>query len=107
MKKIYKWKVIGDDTLIEAPVEKWLDAQLQNGTLVVWAIVDFDQPEQEYYIYTLGTGWSCKRIPGTYIGTVQEGGYVEHVFAARVTRPENVDCNWGDPDQEGVGFYVS
>lgn len=107
MKAIYKWTIYGEDQVIKtSPVEKWLDAQFQDGELVVWGIVDLDKAEVEYYLYTLWTGWPCKRIPGDYIGTVQIDNLVEHVFATRVHRPENVDIGWMDPENREE-FYVS
>lgn len=88
MTEIWKFKLTGPDKLIKAPVEKWLTVQEQNGSLCVWAIVDHDTEAKDYYIYTLGTGWPVSKIVGDYVGTVQEGAYVWHVFAAQVSESD-------------------
>lgn len=86
MKEIWKFKLDGADKLVKAPVEKWLDVKVQGESVCVWAIVDFDQPEEDYYLYALGTGWPVETIVGDFVGTVIDDAYVWHVFAAQVSR---------------------
>ena len=108
MKKIVKYTIEDGDLIIAAKDPKWLDAQMQDGLIRVWAIVDLAaEDKEEYYLYTLGTGWPCKRIPGEYIGTVQDGCYVWHVFAAQIHRPMECDMAWQNPEMTSEGFYVS
>ena len=86
MKQIWKFQLDGADKLVKAPVEKWLDVKVQGDSICVWAIVNHDIPEENYYLYALGTGWPVEKIVGDYIGTVLDGAYVWHVFAAQVSR---------------------
>jgi len=108
MKRIHKYLLEEGEVWIEDPIEKWLTAQVQGDKVAVWAQIDTLEEPHEYYLYTLGTGWSCKRIPGEYVGTVQEpeSQLVWHVFAARVHRSENVDIGWAG-GETGEAFYVN
>ena len=50
--------------------------------LQLWALVDDAKPSEIRKISVVGTGWNIDGNPGTYIGTVQDGMYVWHVFDA-------------------------
>ena len=100
MKRIYKYSFDSSEFTINEYVDKFLDVQMQNDLITVWAIIDTKAEPQEWLIYTFGTGWSTPHFPGEYIGTVQEKatGYVWHVFAAQVQK--SVDCGWVNPEEE-------
>jgi hypothetical protein len=85
---IFKYKVPLDDAneVIEIMMPK--DAKIlhfdtQNGGLYLWAISQFPSLEQAKFSFNVfGTGWE---IPDTtkdefYIGTVQQGPYVWHLY---------------------------
>lgn len=86
MKEIWKFRLEGPDKLVKAPIEKWLEVKVQDGAVCAWAIVNHDLPEEDYYLYTLGTGWPVEAIVGDFLGTILDGDYVWHVFAAQVSR---------------------
>jgi hypothetical protein len=60
-----------------APV---LTAQLQREVLTIWALCDFDAPKEDRTFVVYGTGETIQEPPGDYIGTVQDGSFVWHVF---------------------------
>lgn len=81
MKTIYKYK-IDSGVEIEEPIEKILDIQIQNGFIVLWAIVSDRQPKSKILFKIFGTGWEVDDFPGIYLKTVQDyEGYVWHIFA--------------------------
>ena len=87
MKAIWKCPIKMHYDKITAPVEKFLTAQMQRDTLCVWAIVDTEKEDRTFAISVMGTGW-CLGQPekiGDYIGTVQDGIYVWHLFASPMT----------------------
>ena len=81
MKTIYKYK-IDSGVEIDEPIEKILDIQIQNGFIVLWAIVSDRQPKSKILFKIFGTGWEVDDFPGIYLKTVQGyEGYVWHIFA--------------------------
>lgn len=78
---IYKYNVPGiyDISLVEV-----LTAQIQNGKIVVWCIVNEEEnAEKTRYVFDYcGTGHNIDKELGKYIDTVQEEdtGYVWHIF---------------------------
>ena len=98
MKKIYRYSFDGARFITYDHIEKFLDVQIRDDLITVWAIVDLNADPQLWEIYTFGTGWPTSEFPGEYIGTVQERstGYVWHVFAAQHSR--SVDCGWENPE---------
>ncbi len=61
-----------------------LSAQVQDGTLCIWALVDPDRPKEERKIEIHGTGnASVNLLPKTFIGTAQMGMFVWHVFESK------------------------
>lgn len=88
MKKIYKYDlpITGSTTHILAPIEKILTVQMQNSIPVMWAMVDLDKEDTDWYIAAVGTGWDISGEPlEEYIGTVQDDmGYVWHYFTLDV-----------------------
>ena len=87
MKKIFKYElpVEGQSILIFAHVFKWLKVDNQNGTPVVWAIIDDEKEQYKYRVESVGTGW-CMRdelIYGNikYLGSTTDwNNYVWHYF---------------------------
>lgn len=62
---------------------KLLTAQVQDGHICLWAIVDPERTKQQRRVFVIGTGWP--RFPEfaiEYLGTVQfpESCLVFHVF---------------------------
>lgn len=82
---IYKYNVPGiyDISLIEV-----LTAQIQNGKIVVWCIVNEEEnAEKAKYVFDYcGTGHNIDKELGKYIDTVQEEntGYVWHIFYEKI-----------------------
>ena len=58
----------------------FLDAQLQNKEIVLWANVDSETPMIKKQIFVVGTGIYMQEDPGTHIATVQLGSLVWHIF---------------------------
>ena len=81
MKTIYKYK-IDSGVEIDEPIEKILDIQIQNGFIMLWAIVSDRQPKSKILFKIFGTGGEVDDFPGIYLKTVQDyEGYVWHIFA--------------------------
>lgn len=88
MKTIYKYPLIlKDRQQIELPTSaKFLSLQVQNSTPTMWCMVDTDDLEsiKSTYmasIYIFGTGQEVTCSDDyTFLGTVQQGSYVWHVF---------------------------
>jgi hypothetical protein len=57
-----------------------LDAQIQGDTLCLWAIVNPIEEEEDRKIHIVGTGNLFPEIECCYLGTVQDGNFVWHVF---------------------------
>jgi hypothetical protein len=59
-----------------------LSVQNQNGTLVLWAVVDITAPKVEYEFYVAMTGALLPNEKLLYHGTAQSqhGSFVLHVF---------------------------
>lgn len=86
MKTIWKYPLrITDAQSINIPEgAQFLSAQIQNGTLTVWALVDSAVRLRPAYIYVVGTG---NAVPdaveldrATFLSTVQQGPFVWHIF---------------------------
>ena len=109
MRSIFKYDVVKNG-IIEGPITKLLTAQVQHGSIMVWAEVDTDAENVKYQVIPIGTGWPLDAPAGEqcildthqYIGTVQlaGGGLVFHVYAKELTpikmkktepTPEKVD----------------
>ncbi len=57
-----------------------LDVQVQDGELVFWALVYTQTPMKEHQFLLVDTGEEMPEGPSTYIGTVQDGPTVYHLF---------------------------
>lgn len=69
---------------IEVPSDsRALSAALQNGDLCVWFLVEESRPKQTRRILIYGTGNPIGGVfAGWFIGSVQQGPFVWHVFDA-------------------------
>ena len=82
-RRIYKYQVPG---AFRAKVSRWLHAEMQDDKLCVWAETDDNEPELEWIVTFVGTGWELDvTLPddAIYCGTVMDGAFVWHVFALR------------------------
>lgn len=84
--KIWKYEIeIADSQTLQMPAgAKILDAQIQQGRLNLWALVDTNMPTCPRLIAIYGTGYAMPEDPGQYIATIQSnaGLLVWHVFDA-------------------------
>lgn len=82
MKTIYKYILEFDKKQqIELPLDaEMLSVQLQNGQICLWAKVSTTLPKIKRVIHIYGTGHHIEEDNLSYIGTVQDGGYVLHIF---------------------------
>lgn len=58
----------------------------QNGNLCLWAVVNPQKPSESRDVWVVGTGNSMPteiELYGDYIGTVQQGRFVWHVFIGK------------------------
>lgn len=83
--KIYKYPLeLVDQQTVHLPYGyRILTAQLQNGNLQLWALIDpIENLSIPVSIGIYGTGNPINEDPGKYISTVQlyDGGLVFHVF---------------------------
>ena len=112
MRSIYKYDVINTGNgIIEGPITKLLTAQVQHGTIVIWAEVDTAAPNRKFKVFPLGTGWQLDPPAGnecildthTYLSTVQMAGgnLVFHVYYAEIT-PKTVKENIPKPEKKAA-----
>lgn len=83
MKRIYKYPVLLGAQSIPMPEgAQVLTAQLQQGQINIWALVDPNAEEVINVIEVYGTGHDLKDTTDkhNYIGSVQQGPFVWHVF---------------------------
>ena len=84
MKTVYKYELeITDRQDIHLPKgAQFLSAQMQNGKLCVWALVESTREHVHRIFHVLGTGHPMRTDNLVYIGTAQMigGGLVWHVF---------------------------
>lgn len=80
-KKIYKYKLeLTEEQIVNMPQgSKILSTQLQDGSICLWAMVDTEKPFKQRDIRIYGTGSKITDLD-KYIGTVQDGRYVWHVW---------------------------
>jgi len=85
MKAIYKYQLTGGETEVEMPCgARVLAVQCQGNTLCLWAEVDPDEKAMTKRMFkVIGTGEFTEDREATariYIGTVQAGIFVWHIF---------------------------
>lgn len=80
MPTIYKYNLTNDGYEPRIPKGgKVLTVQRQKGDICIWVLVDPKQNFEQRYFVVYGTGFEINP-QHQYIGTVQEGAYVWHVF---------------------------
>ena len=94
MRSIFKYDInAAKGGIIEGPITKLLTAQVQYGSIMVWAEVDTDAERVKYEIVPVGTGWpldapngNCILDTHQYLDTVQlaGGSLVFHVYAKKL-----------------------
>lgn len=57
-----------------------LTVQMQNDEITLWAICDPEAKKVTRKFDIVGTGWAYNFADKKYIGTVQDGAYVWHLF---------------------------
>lgn len=91
MKTIYKYQLTAQSKqTIQLPrFAISLSVQLQHGKPCLWALVDTDEPAQEYIVRAYGTGHELDELPVgfEYLGTAQsaDGHLVFHFFGYPAT----------------------
>lgn len=79
MRAVWKFD-LEDGPVLRLPVGATvLTAQSQAGRLCLWAVVDPEAAREDRKVHVIGTG---QPVPEDvqYVGTVQEGPFVWHVF---------------------------
>lgn len=77
MDRIYKYKMI--DSKMEIPAKVFLDVQIQEGEIVFW-VIDNPRDNRIWEVFAVGTGREVDLTHAVYIGTVQVGKLVWHLF---------------------------
>lgn len=82
MRTIYKYELkLEDEQTVEMPgFARILTVQVQDLKICLWAEVDTSFPTEARTIEIYGTGDEVLGLGRTYIGTVQRGAYVWHVY---------------------------
>ena len=82
VRTIWKYRLPLDDLVrISMPVgAQSLCVQMQGDVLTLWAMVDEDAPTEIRRFVVAGTGHPLPAVLGHYLGTVQPGVFVWHVF---------------------------
>ena len=95
MRSIYKYKISPerDQLAIDAPVVRFLSAQVQRGEICIWAEVDTDMPDRHFGFIPIGTGWNLSDFQhfdkAVYLDTVQTygGDLVWHLYYLELKEP--------------------
>lgn len=80
--RVWKYLLLftGQNT-IEMPIgSQVLSTQLQDGKICLWVKTPDETFEEQRSFYVLGTGWEIPDECKDFIGTVQDRGFVWHVF---------------------------
>lgn len=83
MKTIWKYQLNRvAQAKIDIPIgAQILSAQMQDGIIAVWALVDPAAPKQPKAFHIFGTGWDIEETSLCYVATVQDkDGFVWHIF---------------------------
>lgn len=81
-KAIWKFPIAVPGGVVTMPYgAQILTAQVQGNTIMLWAVVDPAEAVRSTRRFEIvGTGWSFKESDKRYIATVQQNGFVWHVF---------------------------
>lgn len=82
MKAIWKYPLdVTDKQVIQMPANaKVLSVADQAGVLTIWALVDVDAEKEARKFYVVGTGHPLDFTGANFLGSVQQGPFVWHVF---------------------------
>ncbi len=82
MRKIFKYtlELIAEGKLATYVGFRPLCVQMQNGQICCWAEVDDSRPKGEAKVTIVGTGHEVPPNAGQYVGTVQQGMFVWHIY---------------------------
>jgi len=85
MKTIWKYQLPHFVNLKSIPIgSEILTAQVQNGVIVLWALVDTNEIDSQRLFHVIGTGWKFPKIDCCmqlrYIATVQRDTEAAHIF---------------------------
>ena len=79
--EIWKFEIrVGENRVSMPSGARVLTAQIQRGTLCVWALVDPSHSVESVTFSVVGTGHEFNPVGKTYVGTVQDGPLVWHVW---------------------------
>lgn len=84
MRTIHKYMIdAGYNEIVMPKNADILTAQIQDGFMMLWALVDCEAPTEDRIVCVVGTGHRMPDDMGRseYISTVQSGPLVFHVFA--------------------------
>ena len=112
MRSIWKFGLTDSNTQIKEKVIKWLSAGYDSsGDICVWAIVDSEaetDEKVEYDILQIGTGWDFSKDEldnMEFIGTIEEGPYMWHIF---VNQPDKFkEKTYDEYDEESNYDHVN
>lgn len=93
MQTIWKYPLEGLVATVRMPHNaQILTVQMQQGVPCLWALVDPDAPTAARRFVARGTGQDADGLDArAYCGTVQQGGFVWHLFEVPAT-PEVPSC---------------
>lgn len=81
MQTIWKYNLTPGENVLKIPRGALaLTVQIQYGKLVMWCIVDPEEPPEPRRFVIYGTGQSLSNCDSFYLGTVQMADLVWHVF---------------------------
>lgn len=85
MEKIYKYELkLQAEQVVQMPHKpEILSVQIQRGVICVWALVNTTYSDVAYIFEIIGTGNPVDSMLRKYLGTVQDGSMVWHVFYRR------------------------
>lgn len=97
MRSIYKYKIATDTEKLslDAPVVRFLSAQVQRSQICIWAEIDTERPDRHFMFAPIGTGWNLSDFPHfdkmTYLDTVQQygGDLVWHLYYLELIESAN------------------
>lgn len=90
MKKVYKYKIQPDAKdmgmfRIDVPNvphgARFLHVGVQGDDVCIWLEVDPENRTTTYTLWSVGTGWGTVEPFREYLGSVQQGQYVWHLYA--------------------------
>lgn len=80
--KVWKYPIpIQDEVTLLMPADaKPIAFQIQGDLAIMWAVVDPHAPNELRKFAVIGTGHADIPTPHEYIGTIQRGQFVWHLF---------------------------